>query len=177
MTQEIVLNAAQLEVMASPACSEMLASLHGTGRASATELAKKLGKSPATALYHLRRLVAVGLARVVEMKATSRRPEAIFASVSARLKLPDVDEDGLIAKAVLAGMREAMRGFAVASDKEFTHVLRSQVRLNASDAKEFIELLEAANRFATERQVPEGDVHLHWNSVVYPEKGERSLSQ
>ena len=103
------------------------------------------------------------------MKATSRRPEAIYAPSAARLKLPDVDEHGLIAKAVLAGMRDAMRGFASASDKEFTHVLRSQVRLSADDARKFIEMLETADRFASKMQISEGGVHLHWSSVVFRE--------
>jgi predicted ArsR family transcriptional regulator len=169
MVDLIVLNATQLEVLASLSASEVLTCLHSLGRGSATAVAKKLGKSPATALYHLRRLESVGLADTVDKRATSRRPESIYSPAAARIKLPDTDSEGLITKAVLAGIRDAMRGFAATKEREFKHVIRTQMRLSPADTQAFFAMLDAASRFAADRQMTEGGIHLHWNSVAYPD--------
>jgi predicted ArsR family transcriptional regulator len=169
MAKNLILNAEQLRVMASPACNEVIATLHGMRRASATEIARTLLKSPATILYHLRKLEEVGLATIFEVRPTQRRPEAIYSPTSERLTLPKSDPEGLITRAVLAGMRDAMRGFAATKSRDYKHVLRTQVKLSPENAMKFLAMLDAADQFASESQSEGGEIHLHWNSITYPE--------
>jgi predicted ArsR family transcriptional regulator len=175
MIDEIVLDARQLRCLAAPVSSQTLSVLRSLGEAPATIVAENLDRAPATALYHLRKLERVGLAAMIERRATARRPEAIYAP-SARiftLPSPASQVEDLVIKAVLAGVREAMRGFAAAAGRNHKHVLRCQMRLKEEDASHFVNLLEAASRFAIEHQCSSGGIRLGWSSLVYPEKGLR----
>ena len=176
MIDEIVLDAPQLRCLAAPASSQTLSVLRESGEASATLVAEALDRSPATALYHLRKLERVGLAAIIERRATARRPEAVYAP-SARiftLPSPAPQTEALVIKAVLAGVREAARGFAAAAGRSHKHVLRCQMRLTEEDADHFISLLEAASRFVLAHQCASGGIRMGWSSIVYPEKEPRS---
>jgi predicted ArsR family transcriptional regulator len=173
MHDEIVLTAQQLVCLATPASTQAMSCLTSLGRASASQLAKGLNRSPATAIYHLRKLERVGLAKVVATRATGRRPEVVYAPAAERLTLPDEasEIDHLVTRSVLAGLREAMRGFAAAPGRRQKHVVRCQMRLTNEDAAHFFAMLEAATQFASARRLERGGVLLAWNSVVFPEQG------
>ena len=79
------LSVEQLEAIASPVRLAIVQRLDADGAATAKELAQRLGR-PVTALYHhLELLQRCGLLRVVESRKGERRPEAVYACVSARL--------------------------------------------------------------------------------------------
>lgn len=173
---EIQLSAAQLKCLASPACNDVLQALRAMGQASAREIAGRLNRSPATVHYHMKCLIDCGLVREAFRRPTKRKPEAVFELVSTRLRLPRVapdSEEGVLARqAVAAGLRQVMRGYEKAAASPTVgrppHVLRAQIRLQPADLERFLEMLEAASRFANEHRVEDAPL-MHWSSVVYPE--------
>ena len=165
------LNEAQLACLASPACSTVFTILRGLGRASASEIATKVGKSAATVIYHLRRLEDAGLIEIVERRAAKRKPEAIYQSVEARYERPPGRESReLKVRAVQASLRLASRGWERASLAESgsMHIIRAQIRLSAEDLRQFESMLEAASKFAIGHEAADGVLH-YWTSVVYPD--------
>lgn len=166
-----VLSAIQLECLASPACSTVFMVVRAMGRASAAEVANRIGRSPATVTYHLRRLLEAELIRVIEKRAAKRKPEAIYGPTDERYELPAGKEvRALRVKAVQAGLRQAIRGWERASLKGSgsMQVIRAQVRLKPEDQKKLEAMLEAASRFAKENESPDGELHA-WTSVIYPD--------
>ncbi len=175
--EELVLSARQLECLASPACSDVVEALRTLEPASATEIARKIKRSPATALYHLRRLLECSLIREAGRRPTARRPEVVFALAATRLRLPESapgsPEEIFTRRAVVAGLRRVIRGYeraaaAPPADETTFQVIRAQVRLSPENADRFLELIESANRFA-EKNRAEGAPVLHWTSVLYPD--------
>jgi len=78
------LNQRQLESLASPRRLAIAQRLEIDKKATARELAQRMGR-PVTALYHhLKQLEDVGVLRVVERKG-SRRPEAVYALIADHL--------------------------------------------------------------------------------------------
>lgn len=73
---------AQLESLNSPVRLAIIQRLELDKQATVRELAHRMGKA-ATALYHhIRELEEIGLLRVVGEKKGTRRPEAVYATVS-----------------------------------------------------------------------------------------------
>lgn len=172
-----VLSADQLRSLGSPACQQVFSALRALKPASAREVAKQIGKSPATAAYHLTELTRVGLVREAGKRPSGRRPETLYEPTADRLSLPKPGTDPLVSsltrKAVLAGLRHAMHGYERAAEKGLgetglIHIIRASVRLSPEDANRFIDLIAEANRFAAERQAA-GGVLIQWSSLVYPE--------
>ena len=177
MVDELELNAAQLRCLASPACNDVVRALRSLEQASATELAASVGRSPATVHYHLKCLMDCSLVREAFRRPTARKPEAIYELAATRLKLPQVAPDSaegeLARRAIIAGLRQTIRGYeraaiAQTGEERRIQVLRTQLRLKPEDAERFMEMIEAASKFAEEHRSDEG-VLLHWSSVVYPE--------
>jgi predicted ArsR family transcriptional regulator len=85
MPTKHVLTQAQLESLTSPIRLAIVQRLEIDKRATARELAERMGRS-ATALYHhLKQLEDVGLARIVAERKGPRRPEAVYAMVADNL--------------------------------------------------------------------------------------------
>jgi DNA-binding transcriptional ArsR family regulator len=175
--EELELSAAQMKCLASPMCNAVVQALRALGQASAAELAKSIGRSPATVHYHLRSLLECSLVREAGRRPTARKPEAVFELAAPRLKFPKVEPDSaegeLARRAVAAGLRQVIRGYEKAATDQtgkegMLHVLRAQIRLKRADAERFLEMLEAASRFAEENRTEQGTL-LHWSSVVYPD--------
>lgn len=161
----------QLECLASPACSGVFFAVRSLGKATAKEVGAKTNRSPATVLYHLGRLTQTGLVHVVEKRAAVRKPEAVFEATSQRFELPrDAETKRLRVKTVQAGLRQAIRGWERAAEEDAgpAHVITTQCRLSAEDAREFERLIEKAASFVRERESSEG-ILIHWSSVVYPD--------
>lgn len=183
MAAATVLTPAQVRALASPVRNEVYARLRALGQASANDLGRELSKSPESIHYHLRVLERVLLVREALRRATLRKPEIVFeATAAGKVRLPDPRLSPSMAKlnrrAVLAGMRMVMRGYAAASERaESTdtaasaslHVLRMNLRLRAEHKREFFRRLEELARFADESRAADGEGELlHWHSIVYP---------
>ena len=173
---ELELNVSQLKCLASPACSTVVQALMALHQASATDIARAISRSPATVHYHLNSLLDCSLIREAFRRSTARRPEAVYEFVAGDLKLPAAEphsvEGALTRRAVIAGLRQVMRGYESAAkaprtEDAITHVLRAQIRLSAEDAQRFIGMLEAASKFAADNRLDEGAL-LHWCSILYP---------
>ena len=78
MVEEIILDAEQLRCLSSPPCNQMLHTLRTLERASASEAAKAIGKSPATAHHHLKTLQSHGLVEEALRRPTARKPEVVY---------------------------------------------------------------------------------------------------
>ena len=176
---KITLNAEQLACLASPARNEVLTQLRGMGQGSASEVAKALGKKPEAVHYHLKALVVAGLAVAAYRRPAPKKPESVYEPVGSALELPPPDASPEIAtlarKAVRAGFSATARGYleaAVTAEhdpavRSQMHLIRANLRLSRKDAKTFIDLIEAANKFATHHRSEEG-TRLIWSSAVYP---------
>jgi DNA-binding transcriptional ArsR family regulator len=180
-----VLTPDQLRALASPVRNEVYVRLRARGRASAADLGRELAKSPESVHYHLRLLERSGLIREAFRRPTQRKPESVYEPTALRVRLPDPRRSPKVAelnrRAVLAGMRMVMRGYAAASERAekeparagMIHAIRLNLRLGRRDAKEFFRRIEELARFADERRAPEGEgegkiTRLHWHSIVYP---------
>lgn len=166
------LNEAQLTALASPVRNEVFARLCALREASVGDVARSLGRKPEAVHYHMKALVAVGLARESFKRPGVKKPEVVYEPVSVTVRLPKDNRPEireLRRKAVAAGLRQVVRGYLEASERggEDLHVLRVNVRLSEEDRREFFERLEAAAKFAQERRVEEGS-RLMWSSVVFP---------
>lgn len=177
MEEELVLTAEQLKCLTSPACNDVVVALRTLEPASATEIASKLDRSPATVLYHLRRLLDCSLVREVGRRPTARKPEAVFALAARRFRLPEPKpgspEEMYQHQAVLAGLRRVMRGYekaasAAPSGERSLQVIRAQIRLTPEDTKRFLQMIESASQFAEENRAEEAPI-LHWSSILYPD--------
>src|SRR4051812_28092657 len=111
----IILNADQLACLASPVRNEVFMQLRTIGKASVGDIAKVLGKSPEAVHYHVKALVAAGLAREAFRRPGVKKPEFVYEPVGKRLKLPNPSEGPevakLIRKSVAAGFRQTIRGY------------------------------------------------------------------
>ena len=149
------------------------------GRATAPEVAAQTGTTPATAYFHLKSLQRAGLVVEAFRRPTSRRPVAVFEPSAVRFELPPAGESGptstLVRKAVLAGLRQSMRGYedaAITSDSDKAvatkiHLIQCHARLSPQDRLEVITMIEATNRFVSERD-GSGDEEVRWSSLLYP---------
>lgn len=133
----------------------------------AVEIAHDTGISAATALYHLRQLVSVGLVVEAGERATGKRPATVFRPVSQRLALPSGDEDVEVRlNAIQASLRKCKRDLEANRGKG-SHVLKIATRLGAADMATFLQKLEEAASFAKSRLDPEGR-EVTWLSVACP---------
>jgi DNA-binding transcriptional ArsR family regulator len=74
----MVLNREQLACFESPVKASIIAALRALGPSSARELSQLTGGSTGALYHHLRRLMAVGLVRVAEVRPAETRPEAVY---------------------------------------------------------------------------------------------------
>jgi predicted ArsR family transcriptional regulator len=80
-----LLNQSQLESLTSPVRLAIVQRLEIDKRATALELAQRMGR-PVTALYHhLKQLKDVGVLRIVEERKGARRPTVVYAMVADQL--------------------------------------------------------------------------------------------
>jgi DNA-binding transcriptional ArsR family regulator len=175
----ITLSAEQLACLASPARNEVFSQLRTAGKASIGDLAKAIGKKPEAVHYHVRALVAAGLATEAFRRPGTKKPESVYEPLGKELRLPKASQGpevaALMRKAVAAGFRQTARGYLAASKaaendsdcKRLMHVIRLNARLSPRDAKEFLRRIEAVVRFADEHRKEEG-IKLVWSSVTYP---------
>ena len=165
-----------LKCLASPACNDVVRALRSLGQGTASEVGAAINHSAATAHYHLKQLLKCGLVKEAGKRPSARKPVVVFEIAAKRLKLPRVIpgsvESEYARRAVMAGLREVMRGYEKAA-KSITpdycpmQILRAEIRLSEQDERIFLELLESASRFANANRIEEGRV-LNWSSVVYP---------
>lgn len=166
----MTLTAEQLDLIASPACADVFTTVIGLGRATAKEVAIKTNRTPATALYHLRRLEEVGLVNIVDRRPAVKKPEAVYQASSREYELPrDAESKSARTRAVVAGFRQLIRGWERASEAEepYRHILRASVRLSPQDVAEVVRRLEEINDYIKDRQREDG-VLLSWTSAIYP---------
>lgn len=175
----IVLNTLQLACLASPARNEVFMQLRILGEGSAGDIARAIGKRPEAVHYHVKALVAAGLARVAFQRLSPKKPESVYEPIGKSLELPRADAGPEIAalarKAVRAGLAASARGYLKAAElaeadaevRSRMHLLKVNVRLSPEDVKEFLRLIEEASKFASERR-DEGGIRLVWSSAVYP---------
>lgn len=169
---QLVLTESQLECLASPSCGAVFRSLRAAGQATAAELAVQVERSPATVIYHLRRLEEVGLAEIVERRPAVRKPEAVYRPTDTRFRLPeDQSTKELRIKTVQAGLRHAMRGWERAANAgaPSMHVIQAQLRLRPDDLRRFEAMIEEASRFAIEHEAPDGDL-ITWSNLIFPNR-------
>ncbi len=161
----LVLSAAQLECLSSPARVQLFEALQHLDGASAAELAAELGRSVHSLYYHLKGLQAVELIRVRELRRVAKRDEAIYEVSSKRLRLDRTQSDqaynnGLI-KTVRAMLRKAEAEHRSAreacSPSELFSVLRLQANLSSADFLELRKRVESLGRWIRKRdQAPQG---------------------
>lgn len=178
----MILNAEQLACLASPIRNEAFSTLRKLGQASAREIAEEMGKSPEALHYHVRALLKAGLIEEKLRRPTSRKPEAVYETTAKTFRLPNLSHHPDLApitrKAVAAGVRNALRGYEAAALRAmedealrtYLMVIRTTMQLSPQDAATFLDMIEAAVRFAREREVRHG-VRLHWSSLVFPDSG------
>ncbi len=165
-----VLSVEQLKCLASPARNEVYIALRSLGRASAREIAERLGRKPASIHYHVEALLSVGLITEVERRAGARRPEAVFEPTLANARLPETSDpeiSGLARRAVLARMRQSMREFerAAIERRSPRAIVSATFRLKPEDVAIFESMLEAAAQFASRARSDEG-MPLLWSSAL-----------
>ena len=167
----------QLKCLASPACNAIYVALRGLGQASAAEIGRSVGRSPATVHYHVKCLLESGLVREAFRRPTTRKPEAVFEPAAQRVRLPKTGPDSGVSeyarRAVVAGLRQVMRGYERAAretseESGGIHVLRAQLRLKPADLDRFVEMIEAASKFAEANRTEEEAI-THWSSICYPD--------
>jgi len=166
----MTLTATQLDLLASPACADAFMAVIGMGKATAKEVAAKVNRTPATALYHLARLEKAGLIFEVEKRPAVKKPEGVYQATSTEYELPkDPETRGHRTRAVVAGLRQVIRGWEKSSEHDLPHrhILRASIRLKEADAQELVRRLEAISEFVKEKQGEEGEL-LSWASVLYP---------
>lgn len=74
----MILNREQLACFESPVKASIVAALRSLGPSSAKQLSGLTGGSAGALYHHLRKLTAVGLVRVAEVRPAETRPEAIY---------------------------------------------------------------------------------------------------
>jgi DNA-binding transcriptional ArsR family regulator len=175
----LTLNAEQLACLASPARNEVFMQLRTLGQGSIGDIARAIGRKPEAVHYHVKALVAAGLASQAYRRHSTKKPEAVFAPIGKEVRLPKGPQEpevaALMRKAVAAGFRQTARGYLAASKaaesdsetRRWMHVIRLNARLSPEDAQEFISRIEAAVRFADQHRNDEG-IKLIWSSVTYP---------
>ena len=180
------LNAKQLACLSSPARNEVFMRLRTLGRASIADIARDLEKKPEAVHYHVKALLAAGLAKEAFKRSGVKKPEWVYESVGNKWRLPKARPGSEVAvqsrKAVLAGFRQVARGYqraAEASERDpklraKMHAIRMNVRLKPSDARAFIDLIENAVAFADERR-DEAGARLIWSSIVFPDLPRKKL--
>lgn len=173
MPKTHTLTVQQLRCLASPAKRLIFEAVKTAGTATATEIALRVGRSASTVLCHFGALESVGLVKVVGLRPTDRRPERIFAPISARLRLPDSTPGSEIAiqarLSVVAGLRSTMRGFERASKigSADVHVIYLYSRLNSRALRVIHEVLDEVAKFAKANETADGET-FRWSSVVFP---------
>jgi DNA-binding Lrp family transcriptional regulator len=175
-----VLTSEQLECLASPVRSEVYMAFRARSQVSVAEVADAMGRSPESVHYHVRALARSGLLLKTGQRPSRRKPEALFSAAHDRIRLPDSHSDPVLAalnlKAVLAGLRQAARGFEMASKKaqsnpetaESLIVLKTVARLKPRDLRQVLDQFERAFELARSLDKP-GGIRFLLHSVGYPE--------
>lgn len=174
----------QIEVLASPARSKILLTLANRGPAPAREIAGWIGREPDSIHYHLRALVKADLVRVCEKRSMGPRSESVYEPVA---RVFHVDRRtrskrfiAAMKKSIRAGLRLAEREFetaladdqyAVGARRRELHFQQQDVRMSASDFKEFTRLLDTARTFATEHHDSRRGRWLTITTMITPGSG------
>src|SRR2546423_11730891 len=178
MQRQSILTGEQLACLASPRRNEVFTILRSLKQGSVKEIADRTRQSPESTHYHVRALEHVGLVREAFRRAGFRKPEIVFEPTASRLSLPDLRENPELApltrKTILAGLRQVMRGYEPAAIRaahnpdleKHMHIIRANLLLSRKDARTFLAMIEAASRFAKDREA-QGGVGLMWSSLVF----------
>ncbi|MBS1708537.1 MAG: helix-turn-helix transcriptional regulator [Armatimonadetes bacterium] len=167
MPTTLVLNADQVAAMASPTRGIVYERLASHVEAVAADLAAETGISAATALYHLRQLVNVGLVVEVGERSTGKRPATVFRPAHRQLALPSGEEHADVRlQAMLSSLRKCKRNLEASRGKG-THILKIATRLTPDDMATFLQKLEDAADFAKSHMVREGQ-EVSWLSIACP---------
>ena len=176
----LVLNRRQTRLLVSPARLEVLQAFAGLGRASARELAARLGRPPGAIYHHVRMLEQAGLIVEVERRSGTRRPEAVYAVAAERLAVAagtSADRDRQALRTLHAVLRQAARdadaAFArgTAALKGRFHGVQLSAALGPRDVKRVVALLskvDAMLRRAKGVRPGRNDIIFRWTSVFVP---------
>ena len=175
----ITLTAPQLRCLASPVRNEVFMQIRTMGQASVREIAKATGRKPEAVHYHVKSLVSAGLAREAFRRPAPKKPESVYEPIGKELRLPKPGQKpevaALIRKSTAAGFRQTLRGYLKAARqaqtepkiRPYLHIVRMNARLSPKDAREFLDRIEDAVKFADEHRDEEG-MKLVWSSITYP---------
>ena len=83
----IVRTPAEWRLVGTATWVDIYSALGRGGSLTAQEIAARVGRTRQNIYFHLKKLEAVGLVRVVELRPAVRRPEAIYALVTRRVRL------------------------------------------------------------------------------------------
>jgi len=103
----------QLEALRSPARLDLLDTVSAIGPCSVAEVSVRLGAKRESLYFHVKRLEAVGLLRVVEHRPTARRREAVYDTPSRELVVDTTDVDACV-RIAEANVRQTRRSLAPA---------------------------------------------------------------
>ena len=172
MSEMHVLSVEQLTCIGNQSRREVLGAISALRRATAAEVGSHLGRPASSVTYHIRRLVEANLVTELERRPTGHKPEAVYGMTYTKLQLPQA-EPGSVARevqtrTVASGLRAMVRGFeaASASHGSLPYVVRATLRLKSEDLEAFLELVDAAVKFADERRDQSAEVY-DWSAVGF----------
>jgi DNA-binding transcriptional ArsR family regulator len=150
----MTLDKAQLECLKSPLRAEILSLLISDGPMSVTDLGRSTGYSKKSLYYPLRKLMACGLVHPGEVLLDGRRPEQLFDSAMAAMRLPKDDPatDALANEALVSAMSVALREVVRATESPQASDLdivchRTVAKLSEADRQELVRMLAAISDF------------------------------
>ena len=162
----VVESVAQLRALSGPVPHQVISTLERLGAASVRELATAVGLPPESLYYHVRRLVAVGLLRVREERATRRRPEAVYELPARELVVRSHGAAPAFTDA-LVGLHRSLMQMAIRiyeralrrGDRPVRglRIIQQSARLAPSDLAELERRLEEIAGFLVERDDPQRD--------------------
>ncbi len=173
----------QLRVLADPGRPAIFEAMCELAPCGAAELAGRLGRSPESLHYHLRKLLDIGLIRIVDRRPTGGRKRTVYDLVARMLKLETVGGDRAFRKAKADGattflrltdrqMREAILAEINPPsdpDARIVRIERELVSISARDLRRLNRLLDEIHHLCSKADRPTEEHRIALTFAMCPE--------
>lgn len=132
MMQSLELSPAQLRAMASTSRAEIISALAQHGSQSARDLAAYLGRPVSGLYHHIDLLERAGLLRQIATRATSRRPEKVYALASEQLS----SRSAVQSRAGRSALAKVARRFLIASARSVADALNADAGVTEGPSRD-----------------------------------------
>lgn len=181
---------AQLRALRSPLRQTLLEFLANRGPSTIVELARAMGRTPATLYRHVDLLCKVGLILDDAPRIKPRHHERVIKAAGARLRLPvdsaDAPAKRAIADIVAADLRMAQRSFRAAvvdgtgitsGDDRNTRAMSTFGWLSPAELRRVNELIDEAYQIVNGKQPRAGTSFVGLSMVMSPGPTSRSIGR